>query len=77
MILTMLQSVLLIPVTMETFSSMYEILNEVLLNHYNTVFDIIPVFLSCSKHILCIIYDELFLLVYSIEKNTLLLVWYS
>jgi hypothetical protein len=73
----MLQSVLLIPVTMETFSSMYEILNEVLLNHYNTVFDIIPVFLSCSKHILCIIYDELFLLVYSIEKHTLLLVWYS
>ena len=59
MILTMLQSVLLIPVTMETFSSMYEILNEVLLNHYNTVFDIIPVFLSSSKHILCIIYDVL------------------
>ena len=52
MILTILGSVLLTPVTMETFPSMYEILNEALLNHVNIVFDIIPVFLSCSKHIL-------------------------
>lgn len=52
MILNILGSILLVPVTMETFPSMYEILNEALLNHVNTVFDIIPVFLNCSKHIL-------------------------
>ncbi|VDI49508.1 nucleolar pre-ribosomal-associated protein 2 [Mytilus galloprovincialis] len=54
MILNILGSILLVPVTMETFPSMYEILNEALLNHVNTVFDIIPVFLNCSKHILYI-----------------------
>ncbi|XP_052102833.1 unhealthy ribosome biogenesis protein 2 homolog isoform X5 [Mytilus californianus] len=52
MILTILGSILLVPVTMETFPSMYEILNEALLNHVNTVFDIIPVFLNCSKRLL-------------------------
>ena len=52
MILNILGSILLVPVTIETFPSMYEILNEALLNHVNTVFDIIPVFLNCSNHIL-------------------------
>ncbi|CAG2216867.1 URB2 [Mytilus edulis] len=52
MILNILGSILLVPVTMETFPSMYEILNEALLNHVNTVFDIIPVFLNCSKRLL-------------------------